>query len=69
MQPSDCAYNYLKEEIRTKDEVICNICTKYLKIKTNKQSLRKKLEVLEFQTQNVSYKFYFSKGFPRLLTK
>lgn len=38
-----------------KDEVICNICTKYLKMKTTKQSLLKKLEVLELQTQKVRF--------------
>lgn len=54
-QPSDCAYDSLKEEIRTKDEVICNICSKYLKMKRIKQSLQKKLEVLELQTQKVCY--------------
>lgn len=61
MQPCDCVYDSLREEIRAKDEIICNICTKYLKIKATKQSLQKKLEVLELQTQKVNYNHLFAR--------
>ncbi|KAJ0170961.1 hypothetical protein K1T71_013733 [Dendrolimus kikuchii] len=41
----------LREEIRSKDEVICNICSKYLKMKCNKNHLQEKIDKLHKNTQ------------------
>ncbi|KAM3956500.1 uncharacterized protein ACR2FA_009511 [Aphomia sociella] len=43
----------LKDEMKHKDEVICNIGTKYLKIKSNKIRVQKKFAKLQLQNQKI----------------
>ncbi|XP_028165881.1 uncharacterized protein LOC114356739 [Ostrinia furnacalis] len=60
---SESNYNYynqgdtidsiIREEMRSKDEIICNICTKYLKIKESKKALLRNIKTLQSESQKV----------------
>ncbi|XP_049880806.1 uncharacterized protein LOC126377158 [Pectinophora gossypiella] len=53
-KPDDVQSNLsLKDEIKAKDEVIYNICAKYLKMKSSKQLLQKKMEKLQNHSQKI----------------
>ncbi|CAG4945222.1 unnamed protein product [Parnassius apollo] len=51
----DIIFKSLEEEIKEKDEIIYNICAKYLKMKSNKITLQKKLIMLQEQSEKVNF--------------
>lgn len=43
----------LQDQLLAKDEIIYNICTKFLKLKTSKSALQKKIRRLKTETREV----------------